>query len=60
MKKPWEGPGKAFAFLKELNEKSYANAVKKGLTPDLMIEVHAEADNMLIMTVLKLNFIVEY
>lgn len=55
MKKPWEGPGKAFAFLKELNEKSYANAVKKGLTPDLMIEVHAEADNMLIMTVSKIN-----
>lgn len=58
--KPWEGPGKAFSFLRELNEKSYANALKKGLSPDLMIEVHAEADNMLIMTVSKLFFTVEY
>ncbi|KAK8866612.1 hypothetical protein M9Y10_009578 [Tritrichomonas musculus] len=49
--KPWEGPGKAFSFLRELNEETYADAVKKGLSPNLMIDVHAEADNMLIMTV---------
>lgn len=49
--KPWEGPGKAFTFLRELNEEKYEDALEKGLSQNLMIDVHAEADNVLIMTI---------
>mgnify|MGYP001031499921 CR=1 FL=1 len=48
--KPWEGPGKAFSFVRELTLESFQDAVKLGLTKDLLIPVHAEADNALIMT----------
>ena len=47
--KPWDGPGRALQFLKGLNDESFDDAVRQGLTPDLVIEARAEADNSIVV-----------